>query len=928
MKRYISLLIFMSFTYVTFAQTELAKAMYAEAISGKVEVSQYLNQDFAKVDSTSMHDLAVLFYRANDFVSAGTCWEVALSKVKKHGKAYEQIINCLSTVYSENTDPQKLQWLFEVIEEHNQQELLKECNDYKCKLERAQYYITQGDEVKAKAYIKESLDLCENEEQFIEVEEAYARILFDIRDFEGAAEYYHSVANRWNNLGNMEMYGDAMYSSARNYIIASKYDIAERYSRMAVDVFKDSATENGKKNYILQLVCLGDALYCQQKYTEALEVYIQELEVCLEIMPNSENYADALEDVGKVQVRLKQFDEAKESLQQACDIYKSLGLDSKYSNTYSELLVCLRKSGDNDAADSMETEAENKRKTVWQGLLESELKNLSITEKYLSSMVYTNSLNTIAGCYYGLDQYEDAAHYYGLYTENLRKMLQEKFLLLTERDRRRVWDEQQQHIDDYRFDVAALPDSVSVLMSLYVSILYDLELISKGIMLNSVIEFEKVLEQNGDKELLKTYQTIKENQRKIDELQSYASDENLQKVLGLKRENSSLQQKLMLGCAIYGDYTKYLSYTWRDIQSKLGENDIAIEFTTVPLSPLDKDNYILALILTSKGEPTMSLISTKAILKNLKDREDLYDNSQYYSLIWGFMQEHLVGKKRVYFAPDNNLSDIAIEYLNDGKQTFFEKYEVYRLSSTKELCRNYSEKTDIKSIVIFGDIDYNTELVAEKKGVASFGKLKYGKEEIKGIKSYAKKSYKVNIYEGKEATEEQFRQLSDNNPMILHISSHGDYNGDDKISETDAMENSILALSGANYLDANDQLNDGLITAADIAQMNLRQCDMAVLSACNTGIGGKGTDGIFGLQRGFKNAGVHSLLMSLKPVYDESTAKLMIAFYQGLSAGKSKRQSLLDAQNAIKAIKNKNGEHLYKEGKYWAPFILLDGLEY
>ena len=142
--------------------------------------------------------------------------------------------------------------------------------------------------------------------------------------------------------------------------------------------------------------------------------------------------------------------------------------------------------------------------------------------------------------------------------------------------------------------------------------------------------------------------------------------------------------------------------------------------------------------------------------------------------------------------------------------------------------------------------------------------------------------------------------------------------GDDKTIDNDAMENSLIALSGANT-GADDIMDDGIITAADIAKMNLRQCDMAVLSACNTGIGGKGADGIFGLQRGFKNAGVHSLLMSLKPVYDESTAKLMIAFYQGLAQGKTKRQSLLDAQNYIKSIG-------YKEGKYWAPFILLDGL--
>ena len=89
-------------------------------------------------------------------------------------------------------------------------------------------------------------------------------------------------------------------------------------------------------------------------------------------------------------------------------------------------------------------------------------------------MVYTNSINTIAGCYYGLDQYKDAAHYFGLYTENLRKMLQEKFLLLTDVDRKRVWDEQQQHIDDYRFNVASLPDSVTDLMPLFIPTLYDM----------------------------------------------------------------------------------------------------------------------------------------------------------------------------------------------------------------------------------------------------------------------------------------------------------------------------------------------------------------------------------------------------------------------------------------------------------------------
>lgn len=917
MKRYLLLLMFMSLAYVSFAQTEKAKAMYAEATSGKIPTAQYLKQDFAAVDSISMHDLAVLFYEANDYVSAGACWEIALGKVKKHGKPYERILSCLFEVYE--TNPEKMEWLFQLIEEHNQQELLKECNDYKCKLERAQYYYySRGDEVKAKAHIKEALELCENEEQRVEVEEAYAMILSGMRDFEGAAQYYHSAANRWKSLGNMEKYTHAMYFAVQYYMISSKYDVAEQYSRKAIEVLENNNTEDGKKEYIKYLDCLGTALFCQKKYSEALEAYKQELKVCEEIVPNSESYADALQDIGKVQVRLEQFDEAKANFQQACDIYKSLNLDAKYSNAYTDLMICLRKAGENDVADSMEHESENNNEVVTRRILESELKGLPVTEKYLSTTVYINSLNNIAGCYYSLNQYKDAAHYYELYTENLRKMLREKFLLLTDVDRKRVWDEQQQHIDNYRDNIATLSDSVTDLMQLYIPVLYDMELISKGIMLNSVIEFEKVLEQNGDKELIEIYSKIKENQQRIDELQSKVSDENLSQVIELKQSNATLQQKLMVGCAAYGDYTKYLSFSWRDIQAKLGKDDIAIEFTTVSFSPLDRDNYILALILTPTGEPTMAVISTVEILKKMKGQSDLYDNNLYYNLIWGFMQEHLVGKQRVYFAPDNNLSDIAIEYLYDGEQIFFEKYEVYRLSSTKELCRNYSETTASKSIAIYGDIDYNAKLVAGTRGAISFGELEYAREEIDGIKSSLNKTFDVSVYDGKKATEKQFRKMSNKNPMILHIASHGEYNGDDKISEADAMENSVLVLSGAN-VGSDDILNDGFITAADVAQMNLRQCDMAVLSACNTGIGGKGTDGIFGLQRGFKNAGVHSLLMSIKPVYDESTAKLMIAFYQGLAQGKSKRQSLLDAQNAIKALG-------YKEWKYWATFILLDGI--
>ena len=127
------------------------------------------------------------------------------------------------------------------------------------------------------------------------------------------------------------------------------------------------------------------------------------------------------------------------------------------------------------------------------------------------------------------------------------------------------------------------------------------------------------------------------------------------------------------------------------------------------------------------------------------------------------------------------------------------------------------------------------------------------------------------------------------------------------------MTRSILAFAGANLGDGT-----GIITASDIAKMNFRHCNLAVLSACETALGQIGSDGVFGLQRGFKNAGVHTLLMSLRKVSDAATTELMIQFYRSLLSGQTPNQALRTAQQYLR----KNG---YDKPEYWASFIVLDG---
>ena len=59
---------------------------------------------------------------------------------------------------------------------------------------------------------------------------------------------------------------------------------------------------------------------------------------------------------------------------------------------------------------------------------------------------------------------------------------------------------------------------------------------------------------------------------------------------------------------------------------------------------------------------------------------------------------------------------------------------------------------------------------------------------------------------------------------------------------------------------------DGVLTSKEISSLDFTHLDLAVLSACETALGEIGSEGVFGLQRAFKKAGAHTLLMSLKKV--------------------------------------------------------------
>jgi len=122
--------------------------------------------------------------------------------------------------------------------------------------------------------------------------------------------------------------------------------------------------------------------------------------------------------------------------------------------------------------------------------------------------------------------------------------------------------------------------------------------------------------------------------------------------------------------------------------------------------------------------------------------------------------------------------------------------------------------------------------------------------------------------------------------QILHLATHG-YFLEGCRAEISCAGNPLLlsglVLAGANRAASRD---DGIVTAAELAALDLRGVELAVLSACDTGRGDIAVgEGVFGLRRAFDVAGAATVVMSLWPVPDDAARDWMGEFYAAIRKG-------------------------------------------
>ena len=500
------------------------------------------------------------------------------------------------------------------------------------------------------------------------------------------------------------------------------------------------------------------------------------------------------------------------------------------------------------------------------------------------------------------------------------------------------------------------------------SVIYnESALFSKGLLLNTERSIQDLLFESKDEEVIGKFKDLQLNKNLFVIFSNLEQEKRSINIDSLELAIRNQERELINISETYGDYKRYLNVTWNDVQQKLNDNDLAIEF----LSFETRNDSVMYIALTLDKNDSIPKIFTLFEKKQIDSIsvKDYYTTDSLYNLIWKPLEKELEGKENIYFSPAGALYNIGIEYLPiDNNENIADRYNLIRLSSTRELVMNKGTSKPTKA-ALYGGLLYNIdpEVIQEDnltnnykpryammmRGLedslnvrGDFSQLGYTLREVENIDDLlTRDNLNTKLFTKYNGTEESFKSLDGQRVNILHLATHGSYIPEEKaakqrdennyrfirlgeenkntVIEDQSLTRSFLVMSGGNMLIHGDSipdgLDDGILTAQEISKIDLRGLDLVVLSACETALGDITSEGVMGLQRGFKKAGAQTIVMSLWKVADEPTQQFMTEFYRLLTEGNSKRKSFKGAQEYLRELYPKQ-----QEKPYWSSFIMLD----
>lgn len=751
-----------------------------------------------------------------------------------------------------------------------------------------------------------------------------------------ASNFYEKSGHKCNytrhlySAAGLLHYSIADYHTARNYLEES----LRLFNLIGDDISMDYALTLNN----LALVCieLGDKLkakICLDESKDLIDGFVkrndkQSLPIQLDIMSN----------IGEMYNRL---DNRSDAIKIFKDILSYCESGEKYNEPKISALINLANvfivNGQYDEAKEYLLQLKN--------LPMADKTRMRTVEEWLCLKSFTNDESAI----------EDLASFISYIRDDIASV----FGTFTDTERENYWDSMSNAMSTMcNFLADTYPASRAVTYA------YDNALFCKGLLLKSTKLLDDIVRNESDVTLQQKYQQMKLLEKNISS-KSTPSD-SIQKYY---QDISQLKKQVLLSIPNFNQRLQSSFSTVTDVQGMMDENDIAIEFVIVPrlIRYGQSEEYYSALILL-KNDNTPKIVTLCKVdsLRTLMNAENPNDQTfingiygqndeQLYDLIWKKLEPELKDGANIYYSPSGYINSINLGAIAHNGIRMDNRYNLYQVSTTAEIGNLKKGTANISSATIYGDIDYGatmTEMAYNARTYSSrglslenhirgdfatraWGPLAYTREEAQIVNNmFLSNKKETKLLMGTIANEESFKAMNGCAPDVIHIATHGFYFKDKKNTPTDffksittltkkssSMLYSGLLFAGANNAWINDtispEIEDGILTAQEIGQMDLSNTAIVVLSACQTARGDiDNTNGVFGLQRGFKQAGAKTIVMSLWEVPDAETCELMTEFYRILLSGVEKHEAFKQAQKELRSRK--------PEPYYWAAFVLLD----
>lgn len=489
---------------------------------------------------------------------------------------------------------------------------------------------------------------------------------------------------------------------------------------------------------------------------------------------------------------------------------------------------------------------------------------------------------------------------------------------------------------------------------------YNFIIQTKGLLLNTTDYLSKSIKASGNKADKQLFEKLVEVRNKMaltwQDTKSLREKKN-QLSDSLQALLYNIEQELSLNSTAYASFLKQNTISFADIQKSLQPHEAAIEFATFPYfnKTLFTDSVIYAAFIITKDKiepdyvilphnPNMqTLVSNQGVsgrgnvLLSTKTNTTAY--RQLYNLLWQPLLPYLHNQQSLYIAADGILNKVAFACLQDSSQYLIDRYQLHFVSSTKDIMHQKETTLSAKpSIALFGGALFSAGTAKSKAEKPAWKYLPGTLSEINYISALLKNQWDVRQYSGAEASETNIKKLTGNfAPDILHIATHGFYfpeqnstallNNKSKGAYQFSNKSNPLTRTGLLFASANKTWDgieieegeeDGVLTAFELANMDMSHTQLAVLSACETGMGDiLNGEGVYGLQRAIKQAGISKTIVSLWPVPDKETSEMMQLFYLEISKGSGIALSFRIAQKNMR-IKYPSAPAL------WGAFYLVE----